>query len=446
LYLILTTNDYSLKTNLRGGIIIYKVIKLENGLRIVVEEMPYMESVAIVFGIGAGSRYEAQKYQGISHLIEHMLFKGTNRRKSTLEISQIIEGIGGEINASTSKETTHLYTKVPQEQFKIAFDVLADIMLNSLMREEDLRKEKNVIIEEIKKYQDMPEELVEILLDRIMWKNHPLGRPVLGNEKSVSSIQREDLLSYINKFYRPNNLTISVAGNIKTAEVILQVEKYFKIMEKGEVKNCLPVKGNQKNIQTGIKFKKSNQTHLSFGFPGISRLDPDKYSADLLDIILGSGLSSRLFQEIRVKKSLAYDIHSFIQYFNDISSFNIYAGIDSSKLRETIQTILEELNKIKDNNLKEDELRKAKEMYKGALSLSLESTLSRAFWLGNRMLLYGRPSTFDEIKEKIEEVKVEDIQKMAQNFFTKDKINLSIVGPFKEKNKKEYSSLLQELG
>jgi len=160
---------------------------------------------------------------------------------------------------------------------------------------------------------------------------------------------------------------------------------------------------------------------------------------------LGSGLSSRLFQEIRVKKSLAYDIHSFIQYFNDISSFNIYAGIDSSKLSETIQTVLEELNKIKDNNLKEDELRKAKEMYKGALSLSLEGTLSRAFWLGNRILLYGRPSTFDEIKEKIEEVKVKDIQKMAQNVFTKDKINLSIVGPFKEKNKEEYNSLLQKL-
>lgn len=309
-----------------------------------------MESVAIVFGIGAGSRYEVQKHQGISHFIEHMLFKGTNKRKSTLEISQVIEGIGGEINASTSKETTYLYAKVPQEQFNTAFDVLADIILNSLMREEDIHKEKNIIIEEIKKYQDIPEELVEILLDKIMWKNHPLGKPILGDEKSVINIQREDLLSYINTFYRPNNLVISVAGNIKIEEVILQVDKYFKIIEKGEVKNYLPAKDNQKNTQIGIKFKKSNQAHLSFGFPGISRLDPDKYSVDLLDIILGSGLSSRLFQKIRVRKSLAYDIHSFIQYFNDISSFNIYAGIDSSKLRETIQTILEELNKIKDND------------------------------------------------------------------------------------------------
>jgi len=407
--------------------------------------MPYMKSVAIVFGIGVGSRHEAQKHQGISHLIEHMLFKGTTRRKDTLEISQVIEGIGGEINASTSKETTHLYVKVPREHFKTAFDVLADLITDSLMREEDLRREKNVVIEEIKKYQDIPEELVEILLDKIMWKNHPLGRSILGNEKSVVNIQRGDLLSYINRFYRPNNLIISVAGNIKITEAVPQIEKYFEKTEKGGIKRYLPVKSDQKTTQVGIKFKKSNQTHLSFGFPGISRLDPDKYSQDLLDIILGSGLSSRLFQEIRVKKSLAYDIHSFIQYFNDASAFNIYSGIDSSKLRETIQTILEELNKTKDNSLEEDELRKAKEMYKGALSLSLESTLSRAFWLGDRILLYGKPSTFDEIKRKIEEVKLQDIQRMAQNIFTKDKINLSIVGPFKEKNKEEYDSLLQKL-
>jgi len=408
--------------------------------------MPYMKSVAIVFGIGAGSRYEIQKRQGISHLIEHMLFKGTKKRKDTLEISQVIEGIGGEINASTSKETTHLYVKVPYEHFNTAFDVLADLITNSLMKEEDIYKEKNIVIEEIKKYQDIPEDLVEILLDKIMWKNHPLGRSILGNEKSVVNIQREDILSYINRFYRPNNLVISVAGNVKTADAVLQIGKYFKKAEYGDIKKYLPVKCDQKTSQVGIKFKKSNQTHLSFGFPGISRLDPDKYSQDLLDIILGSGLSSRLFQKIRVKKSLAYDIHSFIQYFNDTSAFNIYAGIDSNKLKETIQTILEELEKIKDNSLKEDELRKAKEMYKGALSLSLESTLSRAFWLGNSIILYGKPSTFDEIKRKIEEVKLQNIQRMAQNIFTKDKINLSIVGPFKEKDKEEYSSLLQELG
>ena len=194
-----------------------------------------------------------------------------------------------------------------------------------------------------------------------------------------------------------------------------------------------------------MKFKKTNQIHICFGFLGISRLHPDKYSLDLLDIILGSGLSSRLFQEIRVKRGLAYDIHSFIQYFNDTGSFNIYAGIDSKKFKGTIKVIIEELKKIKNDNLREEELRKAKEMYKGALSLSLESTLNRAFWFGNKLLLYGKPLTFDEVKERIEEVKVRDIQRMAQNIFVKDKINLSIVGSHNEKYKEEYNSLLQEL-
>jgi predicted Zn-dependent peptidase len=418
---------------------------LKNGLRIVVEEMPYMKSVAIVFGVGIGSKYEDKKYQGISHFIEHMLFKGTKKRKDTLEISQVIEGIGGEINASTSKEITHLYAKIPKEQFKIAFDVLADIILNSLIREEDLHKEKSVIIEEIRKYQDVPEELVEILLDKVMWKEHPLGRSILGNEKSVTNLRREDLLRHINEFYRPNNLVISVAGNIKTEEVVLQTKKYFEKIKEGKIKKNLSICEKQKDFQIGIKFKKTNQTHLCFGFPAISRLHPDKYSLNLLDIILGSGLSSRLFQEIRVKRSLAYDIHSFVQYFNDAGSFNIYAGIDSNKLTETLKIILQELKKIKNDNLREEELRKAKKMYKGAVSLSLENTLSRAFWIGNRILFYGKPITFNEIKEKIEEVKKEDIQKVARDIFNKNKINLSIVGPFKEKDKEKYNYLLKEL-
>ena len=431
---------------LRGGKIIYKVIEFQNGLRIITEEMPFMKSIAIVFGVRFGSRYEEKKHQGISHLIEHMLFKGTVKRKNTLEISRIIEGIGGEINASTSLETTFLYVKVPKKQFKIAFDVLSDIILNSLIREGDLNKEKKIIIEEIKKYLDIPEELVEIQLNKLMWKNHPLGRCILGDEQSINRIQKEDLLTYVNEFYRPNNLVISIAGNIKFEEVISQVKKYFEKINQGVTKKYLPVKQNQKTPQIKIKYKKTNQTHLSFGFPGISRLHPDKYSLDLLDIILGSGLSSRLFQEIRVKRSLAYDIHSSIQYFNDAGSFNIYAGIDSNRLNETIEVILQELVRIKNNNnLKEKELRKAKEMYKGALSLSLESTLNRAFWHGNKLLLYGKPLTFDEVKNKIEEVKIEDIQKVAHNIFVKDKTNLSIVGAHKEKDKDKYNSLLQEL-
>lgn len=430
---------------MKGDNIIHNIYKLKNGMRIIVEEMPYMKSIAIIFGIGIGSRYEEKKYQGISHLIEHMLFKGTKNRKSTLEISQAIEGIGGAINASTSEENTLLYAKVPQKGFAIAFDVLSDIILNSLMRDGDLQREKKVVIEEIRKCQDIPEELVELLLDKLIWKNQPLGRGILGDEKSICNIQRKNVASYINEFYRPNNIVISVAGNIKKEEVMLKVKEYFEEMKKNRIEKYLPAYNKQENFQIGIKYKKTNQTHLCFGFPAISRMHPDRYSMDLMNVILGSGLSSRLFQEIRVKRSLAYDIHSYVQYFNDTGSFNIYAGVDSSRLKKSIKVILEELKKIRENDLSEEELIKAKEMYKGALSLGLESTLNQAFWLGNKLLLYGRPFTEDEVRKKIEEVKVKDVIKSARNIFIKNKINLSIVGPFKEKNKEEFNSLFQEL-
>ena len=414
-------------------------------MRIIVEEMPYMKSVSIVIGIGVGSRYEEKKYQGISHLVEHMLFKGTGNRENTLELSKVVEGIGGAINASTSEENTLLYVKVPQKVFVTAFDVLADIILNSLMRNDDLQREKNVVIEEIRKCKDTPEELVGLLLDKIMWKNHPLGRGILGDEKSVKAISREILLSYVDKFYRPNNMVISIAGKVKTEEVISKVKKYFGGMENKEIKEYLPVREKQEEYQINIKSKKTNQAHLCFGFPTISRMHPDRYSVDLLDIILGSGLSSRLFQEIRVKRSMAYDVHSYVQYFNDIGSFNIYAGVDSDRLKESIKVILKELKKIRENDMPEEELIKAKEMYKGALSLNLESTLNQAFWLGNKLLLYGKPFTEDEVKKKIEKVEAKDVIQSARKIFKKNGINLSIVGPFKEKDREELGALFQEL-
>ncbi len=407
--------------------------------------MPYMKSVAIVFGIKVGSRYEKRENSGISHLIEHMLFKGTRKRPNTLEISQAIEGVGGEINAATSKEITQIYTRIPMEKFKIALEVMADLLANSLFREEDLEKEKLIIVEEIKKYEDLPEELVELFLDQILWGNHPLGRTILGKERVIKKLQREDLLTFLKQFYRPNNIVISIAGNIKIYEVIAQIKKYFLEIEGGRIKDYLPVQINQQNMRIKVKTKKSKQAHLAFGFPGISRLDPRRYALDLLDIILGSGLSSRLFQEIRVKKGLAYDIHSYIQYFNDAGSFSIYAGIETSRLNETLQAVIEELIKIKENRIPEEELNKAKEMYKGALSLSLESTLSRAFWWGNRILFYNKPISFQEVKKRIDEVAIEDIQNLAQDIFSSQKINLSLVGPFRDRNLEEGRIILEQL-
>ncbi len=430
---------------MEGEKIIHNFYQLENGLRVIIKEMPYMKSVSIVIGIGVGSRYEKKQYQGISHLIEHMLFKGTKNRKNTLEISRIVEGIGGAINASTSEESTLLYVKVPWKVYEKAFDVLADIMLHSYMRNKDLQREKIVIIEEIRKCEDTPEELVGLLLDKMMWKNHPLGRGILGDEKSVKAISRDKLISFIQQFYRPNNIVVSVAGRIKKREVIEKTKKYFGRMQNKTINDYVPFIEKQKEYQVNIKSKQTNQAHFCFGFPAVSRMHPEKYSVDLLDIILGSGLSSRLFQEIREKRSLAYDIHSYVQYFNDTGSFNIYGGVDSKKLEESVKVVLKELRKIKEGNLSEEELIKAKEMYKGALSLNLESTLSQAFWLGSKLLQYGRTFTENEVKKKVEKVEIEDIIQSAKRIFNKNRINLSIVGPFKEREKEKIGSFLQEL-
>jgi len=414
-------------------------------MQTIVKEMPFTKSVSIVFSIGAGSRYEEKECQGISHLIEHMLFKGTRRRKNTLEISRAVEGVGGAINASTSEECTLLYVKVPWQAYQKAFDVLADIILNSYMRNEDLRNEKTVILEEIKKCNDSPEELVGLLLDKVMWKNHSLGRGILGNEKSVKAITREKIISFIHKYYRPNNIVISVAGKVQKEEVVKSVQQYFGNMKKQEIGEYQPFLKNQNHYKINIKQKRTQQTHLCFGFPSVPRMHSEKYSVDLLDVILGSGLSSRLFQEIREKRSLAYDIHSYVQYFNDIGSFNIYAGVDSEKLKESIHVILNELNRIKEFTLMEEELHKAKEMYKGALLLNLESTLNQAFWLGNKLLLYGKIYTEEEVIKKIEAVDVKNIMHVAKGIFQKNTTNLSIVGPFKEKDKEIISSLFEVL-
>jgi len=405
--------------------------------------MPYMRSISIVIGIGTGSRYEEKDYQGISHLIEHMLFKGTKKRGNTLEISRMVEGMGGAINASTSEENTFLYVKVPFEVFEPAFDVLADIMLNSLMRDEDLQREKVVIIEEIRKSKDTPEELVGLLLDKLMWKNHPLGRGILGDEKSVKAISREKLMTHIETYYRPNNMVISVAGKVKEEKVISKAKKYFGEIESNPIRKYLPFKEVQQAHRINIKSKKTNQAHVCFGFPAISRVHPDRYALDLLDIILGSGLSSRLFQEIREKRSLAYDVHSYIQYFGDTGSFNIYAGVDSTRVKESIKVILSELKKLRENDVSCAELTKAKEMYKGALSLNMESTLNHAFWLGSRLLLHGKAFTEREIVEKVEKVEIKDIMEAAQKIFTEKRVNLSIIGPYKERDYNELDNLIK---
>jgi predicted Zn-dependent peptidase len=415
-----------------------ELIKMNNGLNVISYSMPNMQSVSTVIGIKAGSIYENNAQRGISHFIEHMLFKGTKKRKNTLEISQCIEQLGGEINASTSEECTFVYSKVLYKNFPNAFEVMADILNHSLFREEDIAHEKLIIVEEINKYQDIPEDWISFLINQLLWKGTVLGQNVLGEKETVKQFTRNAILQYFDEMYRPENIVISITGNIsaETVQEVIKnspfVPKDFKPKEAPEIQ----LKDQQFPEIMAIP-KKVNQSHLCFGFEGVSRFHPDKISMDLLDIILGGGLSSRLFQEIRVNSGLAYDIHSYTQYFEKTGSFNIYAGVDPGKINCTLEKILAELRKIRDNKISTEEMHKAKEIYKGNILLGLESTLNRSFRMGSHLLLYGKEYQYQELIEKIENVHSEDISKLAQEIFLTNKVNLVIFYPAEIEIKKD---------
>lgn len=415
-----------------------ELITKDNGLKIIFHSMPHMRSVSIVIGIKAGSIYENNKQRGISHFIEHMLFKGTEKRKNTLEISQCIEELGGEINASTSEECTFLYSKVLYKNFASAFEVMSDVLNYSLFREEDIAHEKSVVIEEINKYQDIPEDWISFLINQVLWKDTVLGQNVLGEKETVERFNRSLLIEYFNQMYRPKNMVVSIAGNISANEVMKVVNNSPFVPNNTIYKISPTIQLKQQNVpELIITHKKVNQAHLCFGFEGISRFSQDKIVMDLLNIILGAGLSSRLFQEIRVKEGLAYDIHSYTQYFDQTGSFNIYAGVDVDKIDCSIKKILTELKKMKDNKIVAKELRKAKEMYKGSVVMGLESTLNRAFRIGSYLLLYNKEYQYQELIDRIENVHSEDIMELANKVFLSNKINLVAFYPTeKEINKK----------
>ena len=404
--------------------------RMDNGLRLVSCKMPLRQSVSIVIGIKSGSIYERKEEQGISHFIEHMLFKGTEKRKNTLEISQAIEKLGGEINASTSEEYTLLYSKVLYKNFTDAFEVLADILCNSIFREEDIRQEKTVVLEEINKYQDIPDDWITFLINRLMWKDTVLGQNVLGEKKTVRGFSRKLLLPYFQEMYQPQNMVFSITGNLSPDKIKAMVEKLPFPVQNGVIREVAPPE-EEVNKEPELKLvkKKVKQAHLCFGFEGISRFHPDKITMDIMNIILGGGLSSRLFQEIRVNEGLAYDIHSYSQYFDKTGSFNIYAGVISEKLTHSVKKILNELRKIKEKKVSETELKIAKEIYKGSILLGLENTLSYAFRLGSYALLYNKEYNYREIIEHIEGIEAEDIRRLAENIFQRQRIKLVVFAP-----------------
>ena len=408
----------------------YQKIALDNGLRIITCPMPHTRSVSVCIYMGAGSRYESDAQAGVSHFIEHLCFRGTEKRASAKDISGAIEGVGGVLNGGTDKELTVYWCKVAQPHFHLALDVLADMVLHSRFDRKDIEKERQIIVEEISMSKDAPNQLVGMILDELLWPAHPLGRDVAGTNKSVADMTREQMLDYMASEYSPANTVIAIAGNIQQDEAVNEVQKILgKWTNKKTRLDFVPYIEN-KNPRMKIENRETEQTHLCLALPGLSLQHPQRFTLDLLNVILGEGMSSRLFLEVRDKLGLAYNIHSYLDHFQDSGALTVYAGVHPKKLEIGITAILQQLALLKEK-ITEEELNKAKELSKGRLLLRMEDSRSVAGWVGGQEILNGSIMDVEEVVAVIDKVTAEEMCALAKELLIGEKLRLSVVGPVK---------------
>lgn len=390
---------------------------LNNGVRIVLESVPTVRSVSMGIWILTGSRNESEVNNGISHFIEHMLFKGTKTR-SAQDIAEAFDSIGGHVNAFTAKEYTCYYARVLDSYKEYALEILADMFFNSLFIQEELEREKKVILEEIKMYEDTPDDLVHDMLAKANYGDHPLGRPILGTEKQLKSFTKETIIDYMNCYYTPEQIVISIAGNVDET-FITYVESLFGSFTR---KNAVHTP-NKPTFQYDkvIKHKETEQAHVCFGFEGLKASDDLLTSLLIVNSALGGGMSSRLFQEIREKRGLAYSVYSYHTSYQDTGMLGIYAGTTKEQLDELTETIEHIIEDIVTNGLTDKELKNNKEQLKGNILLSIESTNSRMTRNGRNELLLQRHRTLDEIIQEIDAVNMETIEQTLQHIFTSKK-------------------------
>ena len=404
----------------------YKKETLPNGVRIVTEEMPYVRSVSLGIWVAAGSRDENDSISGAAHFIEHLMFKGTAKR-SAKDIAETLDAVGGQLNAFTSKEYTCYYAKVLDEYLDIAVDLLSDMFFNSAFNEDEINKERNVIIEEIKMYEDAPDELVHDIFANTMWSGHALGRPVIGTSNTVKSMDRRDILDFMEKFYSPKSIVVAVAGNIKHEAIVDKLAPLFGQISKRTKKRsyAAPVP----HSQVCSRKKDTEQMHLCIGTPGLPLDDENTYVQHIMNSVLGGGLSSRLFQEIREERGLAYSVYTYHSSYRDAGLFSVYAGLSRSNLKRVISLIAKEMKSMRAKGITKNELVRAKQQLIGSIYLGLESVSNRMSRLGKTELCLNRVVTVDEAVEKINEVTLDNVQELAKRFFKSENIVISSVGP-----------------
>ncbi|MBI1871404.1 MAG: insulinase family protein [Chlamydiae bacterium] len=412
----------------------YILEKLKNGVRLVLCPMRETRSVTMGVWIGVGGRYETDALCGVSHFLEHMLFKGTKTR-TAVQISQAIEGVGGSMNAFTTEETTCFYAKVMNEHFGQAFEVLADMVENAAFRPQDIEKERGVILEELRMNLDVPAHYVFELLGRVMWPKHPLGRMLIGSEKTIRGLKRSDFLKFKNENYTARNIVISIAGRMDVDHVLKEASQRFNFLDEKEgALKFLPVVEHQVKPQYQVHSKKTEQTHFCIGIRAFHRNHPDRFALRVLNAALGENMSSRLFQVIREKLGLSYDISSTIERFSDTGSLVISAGVTKGRLNQALEGTLRELEKFKKKLLSKDELNMVKEYCIGQTALGMEKTSNQMVYMGESELCSGQILSLDELLRRMRAVTAEDVERVAHTVFTNERLNLSVVGPMvKEK-------------
>lgn len=400
---------------------------LGNGLTIVTEAMPAVRSVSIGIWLKTGSRNERESENGITHFLEHMVFKGTKHR-SAEEIARAADSIGGHLDAFTAKECTSFSIKALDEHVPRAFDILADLVKNPLFRPEDVAKESKVIQEEIKMVEDTPDDLVHELFTQAYWRDHPLGRPILGTRRSVGSFDRAALLGFFHRHYTPNSMLISAAGHLEHARIRDLVEQEFGASAVGPAHPPGRPPVASPNIKVRRK-KDLEQAHICLGTPAYPQTDPKRYAGSVMNAVLGGGMSSRLFQNIREKRGLAYAVFSGVSAFRDAGCLSVYAGTAKENVRQVVDLILAELRELKSKPLTEEDLGRSKDYLKGSMLLGLESTMSRMSNLARQEMYFGRYISLDEIAASVDAVTGDQILEIARELFNQSRLALTILGP-----------------
>ncbi|MCM8745959.1 insulinase family protein [Thermomicrobium sp. CFH 73360] len=404
--------------------------QLANGIRIVTSRMPHVRSATIIIYVRVGSRYESAYLAGISHFLEHMLFKGTERRPDPVLISEAIEGVGGIMNASTGRESTDYWVKVPSAHVGLAFDVLADMLRHSLFDPVELEKERHVIVEEIHGIRDTPDDYIHDLVDQALWNGHPLGRPIIGSEETVEAITRDELIAYLHEHYRADRLVVAAAGDLVHEQVVELVEQYFGDLKPGPPADSHPARLADARPCVQLLDRPTEQAHLCVAWPALPYTDERRFVQGMLDAVLSSGMSSRLFKEIRERQGLAYEVYGYLREYADVGQGVVYTGTDVERAERALRAVRNELEKLVREPVPTEELERMKELRVGRIVMGLEDSRAVASWIGGQELVFGEVLTPEEVIARIRAVTSEEIQALAQELFRPDRFALAVIGPF----------------